>query len=138
MGVCGVCVWRARHVMFLFCLLKFYINMSSHSTHSRVWILMFPIIIWKSILVVVKGPKRTSKEFSWTWFASFIMSWKIKLFTISDDDQVLELFGPLIIFEDQFYVVLCCLLEEGKNVEWPFQFWDVDANCIIKTLGKNQ
>jgi hypothetical protein len=41
------------------------------------------------------------------------MSLKIKLFTIVDDDQVLELLGPIIIYEDQSYVGLRCLLEEA-------------------------
>ncbi len=53
-------------VMFLFCLLKFYINFLGHSTHSRVRNLMFVIVMWKS--VVVAKPRRTSKEFSRTRF----------------------------------------------------------------------
>jgi hypothetical protein len=61
------------------------------------------------------------------------MSLKINFLTIADDDRVLELFGPIIVYEDQSYVGLRCLLEEAEIVEWPFQFWDVEANCTIKT-----
>jgi len=46
---------------------------------------MFAIILWKTIIVVL-GPRRISKEFSETRFAFFIMSLKIKNFTIADDD----------------------------------------------------
>jgi hypothetical protein len=46
---------------------------------------MFAIVLWKSIVYVI-GPRRTSKAFSQTWFASFTMSLKIKLFNITDDD----------------------------------------------------
>jgi hypothetical protein len=56
---------------------------------------MFVIVLWK--LVVVVGPRRTSKEFSRTRFASFTMSLKIKKLTISDDDQVLE-FSIFLLF----------------------------------------
>jgi hypothetical protein len=65
---------------------------------------MFVIVLWKS--VVVARPRRTSKEFSQTRFASFTMLVKIKKITISDDDWVLELFDPLIISMDQSYVGL--------------------------------
>jgi hypothetical protein len=27
-------------------------------------------------------------------------------------------------------------LEEVEIVEWPFQFWDVEENCTIKTKWK--
>ncbi len=90
--------------------------MFGHSTHSKVWLLMFVIVLWKSI-VVVKGPKRTFKEFSWTGFASFIMSLKIKKITISDNDQVLELLSPFIVYEDQSYARFPSLLKEAKIVE---------------------
>jgi len=59
---------------------------------------MFVIVLWKFVVVV--GPRRTSKEFSRTRFASFTMSLKIKKLTINDDDQVLELFNLLIILKD--------------------------------------
>jgi hypothetical protein len=61
------------------------------------------------------------------------MSLKIKLFTIANDDRVLKLLGPIIVYEDQSYVGLQCLLEEVEIVEWTFQFWDVKAKCTIKT-----
>jgi len=61
------------------------------------------------------------------------MSLKIKNFTINDNDQVLELLSPFIVYEDQSYAKLPSLLKEAKIVEWPFQFRDVEANCIIKT-----
>ncbi len=105
--------------MFLFCLLKFYINLHGHFTHSRVWNLMFTIVLWKTIVVVL-GPRRISKEFSQTRFAFFIMSLKIKFFTIADDDWVPKLFDPLFVSKDQFYVGLWCLLEEAKIMEWRF------------------
>jgi hypothetical protein len=46
---------------------------------------MFAIVLWKTIVVVL-GSRRISKEFSQTRFAFFIMSLKIKIFTIADDD----------------------------------------------------
>jgi hypothetical protein len=66
---------------------------------------MFAIILWKTIVVVL-GPRRISKEFSQTRFAFFIMSLRIKNFTIADDDRVLKLFDPFFVSKDQFYVGL--------------------------------
>jgi hypothetical protein len=61
--------------------------------------------LWESIIVVA-GPRRASKEFSQTRFASFTMPLKIKLFIIDDDDWVSDFLYPFIISKDQSSVGL--------------------------------
>jgi hypothetical protein len=58
---------------------------------------------------------------------------KVMLYTIEDENSMLECEGPMGCYKGDTFADLKVRLEATGVINWPFQFWDQARQCRIKS-----
>jgi len=61
----------------------------------------------------------------------YMMSFKVKLFSLEHEWSILEKIGLIIAKEGESYANLWVRLEDADVIDWPFLFWDVENKVRI-------